>query len=38
MIDLSTVMISAFGAASLGIAFLHYRITKNGKTANSPTK
>jgi hypothetical protein len=39
MIDLGTVTVTAFGAASLGFAFLHYKIasrmTKNRKAGNS---
>ncbi len=36
MIDASSVLLTAFGAASLGIAFLHYYVTiKNRLKATS---
>jgi hypothetical protein len=33
--DVSSLMLAAFGAASLGFAFLHYRFARNGRIANS---
>jgi hypothetical protein len=32
--DVSSLMLVAFGAASLGFAFLHYRLARNSRIAN----
>jgi hypothetical protein len=35
MIDATSVMLTAFGTISIGVAFLHYRLTRNNKPLNN---